>query len=599
MPIQTSLIEKSARPTPSKKNAETAWLKTRRALLRHVKSEVQKRLGSRDERDVADFSLRYDKELKRSWKISTQTELLQKIESSNLVYGGDFHALAQSQRTHLRLLRALSQPVVIALECFRASAQTYLDQYVFGKLTLDQLRLKSKWDLAWGFEWDHYRPLFELAKAKRFQMIGLNSVTSLKSSQRNGHENTKKNDLDQREICAAKILAKTWAESKTLVYVIFGDLHLAPSHLPAKVRFELTKGGPLSARRLLRPSRDVHDLHEITIHLNSERVYFQLARRGLENAVDVVKFSEKSFCVLSTPPWVKWQSYLLFLDAQSVAKSASKTASKKVSIGAHSGDQRLDGDGDFDATDQVALFVRLAAGDLGLGDEFKQINDLAVYGEDDDVIWRTTARLTNASDREMAQSLLKAGQRFFIPRGGVAFQPRPTINSAAALAGLYLHARLSRRTHTLWSFPGDLQALIWTEGVSYLVSKMINHSRRSETVASLRTKLQMKRQISAETRRENPEALRLALDVRLSEIVRLQTGRVRALQNRPRRKSSYVEASRILGGMLGERLYVAYRSRKLKRETLISWLRHDPGRRAFHELYDEIVEHVANLAPQS
>jgi uncharacterized iron-regulated protein len=539
----------------SEADSEANWVMTRRALLRHVKFEVKKRLGTGHQKDLSDFSRRYEKELKRSWKRSSQAELLEQIESSNLVYGGDFHALAQAQRTHLRLLRSLRKPVILALECFQEGAQVYLDQYLDGTIDLNQLRAKSKWDQVWGFSWDHYRPLFELAKAKEFRLLALNSTPSRSLS-------TSK-DLVSREIKAAKVLAKAWAKTTSLVYVIFGDLHLAPSHLPGRFREALEARTRGAARR---PARAIR---ELTIHLNSERVYFQLAKQGLQTDVDVVKFSEKSFCVLSTPPWVKWQSYLLFLDRQGVSD----------------GDLRLDDETDFDATDQVALLVRLAAADLGLSERFKQINDLAVYSEDDETIWREVSRRTNDGERETAQLLLKLGQRFFIPKAGLAYQPKPTINSAASLAGLYLHARLSRQKRTLWQFPEDIRALIWTEAVSYFVSKMINHSRRSETVAGLETKLQQS---------ENREALRLALDVRLSEIVRVQTGRLRPLQIRPRQKSSYVEATRILGGMLGERLYAAFRSRKLKRDTLITWLEYDPGSRAFHDVYDGIVERVAS-----
>jgi len=521
------------------KRAEAAWVKTRRALLRHVKGEVRKRLGGVDQKDITDFSIRYERELRKSWKVSDQKELLRRIEASDLVYGGDFHALSQAQRSHLRLLRQIQKPVVLALESFQFSAQKHLDAYSNGQLTLEGLREKSKWDQAWGFSWEHYKPLLELAKARGFRLVALNSRAG-------AHE------LESREKKAASIIAREWSPEH-VTYVLFGDLHLAPAHLPAKVQSKL-KGKP----------------KDLTIHLNSERVYFQLANRGLETEVDVVKFNEKSFCILSTPPWIKWQSYLLFLEQT------------------HDNDERIDDETDFDPTDQVALLVRLAADDLGLAKRFKQINDLAVYGENDETIWREVAKRTGDGERETAQALLRAGQRFFIPFGGIAYQPKPTINSAASLAGLYLHARLSGRKKSLWNFPSDIRAQVWIEAVSYFISKMINHARRSETIAGLQTKL---RGSSKDT-----EALRLALDVRLSEMVRVQSGRKRPLQIRPRRRSSYVEASRILGGMLGERLYLAYRSRKLKKETVVTWLTHDPGSRAFLDIYDGIVEKVVSLS---
>lgn len=519
--------------------ADLAWVKTRRALLRQVKAEVRRRLGAFGNEDIAEFTVRYEREFRKAWTISSQTEVIERIESSDLVYGGDFHALEQAQRTHLRLLRKVRKPVVLALESFQVSAQKHLDAYSKGALTLEELRAKSKWDATWGFAWDHYRPLLELAKARGFKLLALNSKAGVR-------------ELDAREKKAAQVIAKAWSPDH-VVYVLFGDLHLAPAHLPAKVHSAL-KGRETA----------------LTIHLNSERVYFQLANRGLETEVDVVKFGDTSFCILSTPPWVKWQSYLLFLD-RAVA---------------HDGDDRLDDETDFDPTDQVALLVRLAADDLGLAKRFQQIADLAVYGENDETIWREVAKRTDKRERATAHDLLRAGLRFFLPQGGIAYQPKATINSAAAIAGLYLHARLSGRKKSLWNFPADIRAQVWCEAVSYFISKTINHSRRSETLAGLQNKLR--------TRSENAEALRLALDVRLSEMARLRSGRARALQIRPRRKSSYIEASRILGGMLGERLYLAYRSRKLKPDTLVTWLKCDPGSRAFLDIYDGIVEKILN-----
>ncbi len=519
--------------------ADLEWVKTRRRLLSQVKRDVRQRLGESQGRDISDFNLRYERELRKAWTISSQDEVLRRIGNSNLVYGGDFHALEQSQRTHLRLLRQISKPVVLALESFQASAQKYLDAYLEGELTLDELRAKSNWDRVWGFSWDHYRPLLELAKERGFQLLALNSRAGVHS-------------LADREQKAAQIIARAWSPDR-LIYVLFGDLHLAPAHLPSKVK-AILKGRERA----------------MTIHLNSERVYFQLASKGLESDIDVVKFNDSSFCILSTPPWIKWQSYLLFLDRAAMADE----------------DDRLDDESDFDPTDQVALLVRLAAADLKMEPKFKQLNDLAVYGENDETIWREVEKRSDNNERVIAGELLRSGQRFYLPSGGLAYQPKATINSAAAIAGLYLHARLSQRKKSLWNFPGDLRSQVWIEAVSYLISKMINHSRRSETVAGLQTKLR--------ARSGNAEALRLALDIRLSEMARLQSGRERPLQIRPRQRSSYVEASRILGGMLGERLYLAYRSRKLKTDTLVNWLKRDPGSRAFLDIYDGIVELVMN-----
>jgi hypothetical protein len=143
----------------------------------------------------------------------------------------------------------------------------------------------------------------------------------------------------------------------------------------------------------------------------------------------------------------------------------------------------------------------------------------------------------------------------------------------------------------LWRMPSDLEALIWIESVAYFVSKLVNHQRRAPTVSDLRMQVAMSS--SGDLGRE---AMRLALDRRLSEILLVRQGRKRPPQVRPRRKASYFEAARILGSMLGERLYAAYRSRKLKKTEIAQWMKHDVTRSGFLSVYEGILKRLGEVA---
>lgn len=544
------------------------WLETRKSLLKSVKHEVLRRLGGKDPADLRAYSAVYERELKKAWSLSSKAELLSEIEHADFVYAGDFHALAQAQRTHLRILRSISddRPVVLALECFSAKSQRVLDAYMAGTLSLEEMRKKTKWDREWGFPWDHYKPLFELAKAKRFRLYGINTPSL---SERSGV------DLEKRDQNAAKLLKQiSRRHPGALVFVIFGDLHVASEHLPKMVRDQF---GVRSRNR------------DLVIHLNSEKIYFDLAEKNLELTTDVVRLGEDIFCIQSSPPWVKWQSYLFFLD------HASENLEFDDGDWIDDYDDEDDDDDDFesDYTDHVAALVKLAASDLGIE---VNVDDLSVYGEDDERAWQVVQSKTGFKDREIAQSYLKNAKPFFMPTGGFAYLPRATVNHVASLAGFYLHAKLSGRKRNLWKMPGDFRALIWTEAVAYFISKLVNHGRKAETLTDLRTQILMaSRSSSSETK---SEALRLVLDLSMSELIQLRQGRKRALQVRPRRTSSYLEAARILGGMMGERLYLAYRSRKLNENELLRWLKRDVEARDFSKAYDGIVERLADLSPQ-
>lgn len=519
------------------------WIRARQALLRRLKSEVALRLGT-ETADVATFRKRYEREFRKSWEISDKTRLLGEVERSEIVYGGDFHALAQSQRTHLRILRSLSmdRPVVLALECFSRTSQKWLDLFLDGEISLDELRERSKWQKGWGFPWEHYRPLLELAKRRKFRLLGLNEPLGSRFHA----------DLRYREEKAARCIRDAYYNAPgALIYVIFGDLHLAESHLPRVVKKQIN-------------SRS--QVRDLTILMNSERIYFQLAKEGLELSVDVVRLASNRFCVMSSPPWVQWQSYLLFLER------SDDLALERVTN---------DVGDDFDPTDQVAGLIRLAARDIGL--DFK-VDDLSVECVDDNSIWASVERSLKPEERSIARGLLASGRSFFLPQNGKAYLARTTINHAAMIAGQYIHARLSKRRRALWKMPGDFSALIWVEAAAYFFSKLINHKRHAETFADLKAQLAM----SGPSDRGR-EALRLALDRFMSELIWIRQSRRRASRLRVRQKASYLEAARILGGMLGERLYMAYRSRKLNEDEIIKWLKFDVSSSGFQKDYEIIL----------
>ena len=529
---------------------DPVWIRARHDLLARLKAEVRARVGP-EPPDLASYNELYEREFEVRWRPVEKEELLACVEKADIVYGGDFHALGQAQRTHLRILRSLPEgrPVILALECFAESAQKWLNRYLLGDITLEELREKSDWDRSWGFPWDNYRHLLELAKRRGFELLALNE------SSRKLHGN-----LKAREKTAAKLIAAARARAPgAIIYVIFGDLHLSAKHLPALVRAR-AKGV---------------SLREVTVHLNSERIYFQLARRGLEHTTDVVKLAGRGdrYCVMGSPPWVQWQSYLFFLE--------------------HADDLDLEMidatfEEEFDPTDQVASLVKTAAADLGLS---MKIDDLAVFSGDESRVWQALERKLKArGDRIVARQLLSWGRSFFLPNAGTGYLGQSTVNHAAALAGQYLHAKLSRRARPMWRMPADFQALIWVEAVGYFVSKLINHKRRAETLGTLRAQLAALAGAQLEI-----EAMRLALDRALSDLVYVKEGRRRPSKVRVRRKSSYFEAARILGGMLGERLYLAFRSRKLTGKEIEKLLRTRVDGKDFSRTYLGILRRLERV----
>jgi hypothetical protein len=90
-------------------------------------------------------------------------------------------------------------------------------------------------------------------------------------------------------------------------------------------------------------------------------------------------------------------------------------------------------------------------------------------------------------------------------------------------------------------------------------------------------------------RDQGREPLMIAIEQRLNELLLFRRGRQRESRLKPKRSLSWVEAAGILGGMMGERLYLAHRSRKISLKTVLNQMRVDPTRPAFCAFYDETV----------
>ncbi len=551
------------------------WLKTRRALLKSVKDDVRHRLGD-DPQDLKEYELDAKRLAKRRYRISSKSEILAEIESADIVYGGDFHAHGPAQRTHYKILRHLTpeRPVVLALECFEPKAQKYLDLYLRGRLSIEDLKKRVRWDERWGFPFENYKALVELAKRRgwKVEAIGLSSEVTV------GRQG-----LNRQDGATARRLKEIMLRAPgALVYVVIGELHL--THLPSRLLREFKS----------RTSR----LREVAIHINAESVYFQLAAKGLEHSVDVIRYAESKpivskaslrsgkitrFCVLSSPPWVPWQSYLLYLDkTMELAWDDDHDDSD--------GEQDDEARDDFDPTDHVLKLAEWIAGDLGLKEivSKKKTNDLAVYSASDAKLWRKTESTLKGVELEMARRMLVRGRSFMLPSAGAGCLAQTTVNHASHLASEYLQMKASGRTRQVWKFPQDFQAAILVEALAYFGSKQINHKRQAETISDLRSELQ-----TIQPTDEGRDALRLALDQRMSELVYFHQGRRRKRLVKPARSVSYLEAALILGRMMGERLYGAYRARKISRREIASIFKTDVLGRDFSRQYDVITTRLA------
>ena len=142
--------------------------------------------------------------------------------------------------------------------------------------------------------------------------------------------------------------------------------------------------------------------------------------------------------------------------------------------------------------------------------------------------------------------------------------------------------------------PGDFVASIWIEAVSFFVSKLINPHRKSESLHQIRQELE-----AGDVKSRGRETLLVVLDQRMSEIIQIHSGRRREPRYRAPRRIHYLEASRILGNMMGERLFRGVKSGRLSHATLNKLISQDAFADDFIDIYFQTVKRLESHDPDA
>lgn len=109
-------------------------------------------------------------------------------------------------------------------------------------------------------------------------------------------------------------------------------------------------------------------------------------------------------------------------------------------------------------------------------------------------------------------------------------------------------------------FPQDTVPHIWIEAIGFFASKLINNRRKFAFLEDLPS---------------HHHVTLIALEERLHEQMALKTGKPlkSVRRNRYRKYLDYYEASRVVGAILGNRIYTAYQKNNLDHVKLHRWLK--------------------------
>lgn len=113
----------------------------------------------------------------RDGKVSTIDDIAKAADGKRFIFLGENHATRPHQQLQADIIAALvkrGRKVAIGLEMYTRPKQDWLDQWSAGTLEEADFLEKSEWKTQWGYPFEFYKPVFDVAKSNKLPMIALN-----------------------------------------------------------------------------------------------------------------------------------------------------------------------------------------------------------------------------------------------------------------------------------------------------------------------------------------------------------------------------------------------------------------------------------------
>jgi len=269
--------------------AKTSSLRSRRSAAQlHALTGVEREIRANDPNGRRKYLKDYSQAFRSYQSVLDREQFKEQIHRGDVVLIGDYHALPASQRYTATLLeqRALDgrRPVVLGVETIFARDQHILNEWWRREIDEEELRERIRYDLDWGYDWQPFYDLLVTAREHSEGIFGLDCMP---------REDLRKIGARDRH-AAHKIAEIRQCHPRATILVMFGESHLAPRHLPARLREQL-------------PEERV-----VTVLQNVDALYWQAAGENQPH-VNAVKVSEDVVCVFNSTPLEKYENYRLHL----------------------------------------------------------------------------------------------------------------------------------------------------------------------------------------------------------------------------------------------------------------------------------------------
>jgi hypothetical protein len=270
--------------------ASAVNLRSRRSAAQlHALAGVEREIRSQDSHSRRKYLREFSEAFRNYDSVLDSEQVQNALLAADVVLIGDYHALPVAQRYAASLLeqRALAgdRPVVLGVETVFARDQHILEEWWRREIDEGELRQRIRFDLDWGYDWTPFHELLVAARDHGEAIYGLDCMP---------RENLRKIGARDRH-AAAKLAEIRERHPNAVIFVLFGESHLAPGHLPRVLHKEM-------------PGVKI-----LTVLQNVDALYWRAAGERSDK-VDAVRVNEDVLCVFNATPLEKYESYRLFLD---------------------------------------------------------------------------------------------------------------------------------------------------------------------------------------------------------------------------------------------------------------------------------------------
>jgi len=270
--------------------ASTTNLRSRRSAAQlHALEGVEREIRAQDSNGRRKYLREFNQAYREYDSLLDSEQFHSALLAADIVLVGDYHALPAAQRYAASLVeqRAMAggRPVVLGVETIFARDQHILDEWWRREIDEGELRQRIRFDLDWGYDWTPFRELLVAARDHAEALYGLDCMP---------REDLRKIGARDRH-AAAKIAEIHERHPNAVIFVLFGESHLAPGHLP-RVLDQAMPGARV-----------------LTVLQNIDALYWRAAGERADK-VEAVRVNDNVLCVFNATPLEKYESYRLFLD---------------------------------------------------------------------------------------------------------------------------------------------------------------------------------------------------------------------------------------------------------------------------------------------